>query len=102
MLLCGRDIVALRQILDHLCARPAARKDARFGEREAPFQVRHGASVGALLAEAIRVLEVELVICATYVVSAGLMERAPWSSTRDNRPPAAVVVSGLALFEAVL
>lgn len=62
VLLRGRNVMALRQILDDLGACPAARKYACLRERKAPFEVWHGAGISALLAQAVRILEIDLVV----------------------------------------
>lgn len=51
VLLCGCDVVALRQIIVNLLADPATGKDSGLRVREAPFEVRYGAGIGALLAQ---------------------------------------------------
>lgn len=73
VLLCGRDVVALRQVLDDLLADPAAIEDARLGVGEAPLQVRHEAAVGRLLREVVGVLEVDFSVRAACLPRAALL-----------------------------
>lgn len=77
VLLRGGHVVARREVRDGLLARPAARRDARLGLREAPFQVGHDAVVGGLLAQVRRVLQVQLVVRASQdgAPSAGPVDR---------------------------
>ena len=66
MLLRARNIVAGRQVRNDRLAHPPASQDSRLGVREAPFEVRHHAVVGALLAQIVRILKIEFVVGATY------------------------------------
>jgi hypothetical protein len=58
------NVLAARQIGYDRLAHPATLQDPRPGVGEAPFEVRNYTGVGALLAEVIRVLEVNLVVRA--------------------------------------
>lgn len=64
VLLRGCDVAAAGQVRDDGLTHPAALQDPCSRIREAPFQVRNHAVVGALLAEVVGVLEVYLVIRA--------------------------------------
>ena len=64
MLLSCRNIMALREILDDLLTKPAPWEDPGLGIREAPFQVGYDSIVSWLLAEVVRVLEVDLLVSA--------------------------------------
>jgi hypothetical protein len=64
MLLSSRDVVALRKILDDLLTEPPSLEEPRLGVREAPLEVRHNAIVRGLLAEVVRVGDVDLLVRA--------------------------------------
>jgi hypothetical protein len=66
VLLRGRNVAAAGQVSNDGLAHPAALQDPCPRVREAPFQVRNHAVVGALLTEVIGVLEVYLVVRAAY------------------------------------
>ncbi len=56
VLLGCRDVVTLGQVLDYLFTNPTAWEQLRLGVGEAPFEVRHCPTVGALLAKVVWVL----------------------------------------------
>lgn len=66
VLLGGSNVAARRQVRDDLLADPATFEDARLGVAEAPFQIGHDAVVCALLAEVVLVLDIDVVVGATY------------------------------------
>ncbi len=62
--LLGRgDVVALRQIRDYLLPDPTTVEDACLGVAEAPLQIGHDAVVSGLLAQVVRVLDVQSMVC---------------------------------------
>ena len=75
MLLRTSNVLTLRQVIDILGARPAAREDLRLGQRERPFQIWDVAGIYGLAAESIWVLEIKLMIrpaCRSLVKWQGL------------------------------
>ena len=65
MLLRGRDVVALGQVLDDLLAEPSSLEEPRFGVGEPPLQVGDNASICRLLTEVVWVGNIDLPICAS-------------------------------------
>lgn len=51
VLLCGCDVVALRQIIVDLLTDPATGEDSGLRVGKAPLEVWHGARIGALLTQ---------------------------------------------------
>lgn len=66
VLLGARDIMTLREIRSDLFPYPATIEYVRLGIRESPFQVRDVTVVPILLAQVIRVLQVNGLVCATW------------------------------------
>ena len=62
VLLGSSNVVARGEISDDLLTHPAASENSRLGVGEGPLEVGHHAVVCRLLAEVVRVLEVDLVI----------------------------------------
>lgn len=79
VLLGSSNVAACRQVRDDLLADPASFEDARLGVAEAPLQIGHDAIVRALLAQIVLVLDVNVVVGATY---AG---HSDWMSVTHNR-----------------
>jgi hypothetical protein len=69
VLLSTRDVRASRKICYNLLADPSPIQDSCLGVREAPFQVGHHTSIRALSAQIIGVLEIDLMICASWGLS---------------------------------
>lgn len=65
VLLGGGNVGAARQIGDDLLTQPASVEDARVGIGEAPLQVRDNAGISSLLAEIVRVLQVQVLVGST-------------------------------------
>jgi hypothetical protein len=63
MLLGSGHVMALGKISDNLLAHPASIEDSCLGIGETPLQVWDKAVVRGLLAEVVRVLEVQLLVC---------------------------------------
>ena len=66
MLLRGRDVVALRQVLNDLLAEPSSLEEPRFGVGEPPLQIGDNSSICRLLAEVVRVGNVDLPVCSSW------------------------------------
>lgn len=66
VLLRGRDVVTLRQVLDHLLAEPTAVEQSDFGVRKAPLEVRDDAIVSGLAAEIILVVNIDLLVSTAW------------------------------------
>lgn len=62
-------VMARREILDDLFPDPSPPEDASLGVRETPLQVRDDSRVGGLLAQAVRVLDIQSRICAPYPIA---------------------------------
>jgi len=62
MLLCGGNVMTLRQILDNLFSHPPAIEDLSFTVRKTPLEIGHGAGVCTLLTEVVRIGKVNLVV----------------------------------------
>lgn len=58
MLLSGRDVMTLREILDDLLPDPAAFEETSLGVRETPLQVGHNTVIRGLLSKVVGVLEI--------------------------------------------
>jgi hypothetical protein len=65
MLLGSSDVMALGKIGDDLLAHPASIEDSCLGIGETPLHVWDKAVVRGLLAEVVRVLEVQLLVCSS-------------------------------------
>lgn len=65
MLLGARDVMAGREILDDLFSDPTALEKPGLRVGEAPFQVWDNTVIGGLLAEIVRVLQVQCPIRST-------------------------------------
>ena len=66
VLLGSRDVHGDGEVGDDLLPDPATAKDPRARVGEAPFQVRHHTVIGALLAQVVRVLQIERFVGAPY------------------------------------
>ena len=63
VLLGAGNVVAGRQVRDDLLPRPATSEDVRLGVGHAPLEINDCAAISRLLAEIVRVVEVDLVVC---------------------------------------
>lgn len=66
MLLRGRDVVALGQVLDDLLAEPSSLEEPRFGVGEPPLQVWDNSGICRLLAQVVRVSNIDLPVCSSW------------------------------------
>lgn len=64
MLLGAGDVVGRGEISDDLLANPATLQNPSLGVGEGPLEVGHHATICRLLAEIVRVLEINLMVCA--------------------------------------
>jgi hypothetical protein len=66
MLLGSSNVMALGKISDNLFAHPASIEDSCLGIGETPLHVWDKAAVRGLLAEVVRVLEIQRLVCSSY------------------------------------